>query len=177
MSPLSLLFSRLSEPSSLSCSSEDLFSRPFISLIAFLWPCSSTSVSFLQWGPKTKHSVEGAAPWVPITGWQSLQQWGHPSVSPLSLTNPVCSVSVSWFYPSPPSNLVCHTIFGTSQPIVCQEQLYRGCSSEWPCQHSPLLFAVLYGCIIGSDLEISIPLHDADRLVKFDRRWGCKLIA
>ena len=47
-SPLSLLFSRLNNPSSLSCSSQDLCSRPFISLVALLWTRSSISVLFLN---------------------------------------------------------------------------------------------------------------------------------
>ena len=46
--PLSLLFSRLNSPSSLSHSSSDLFSRPLTSLTALLWTCSSTSMSFLD---------------------------------------------------------------------------------------------------------------------------------
>ncbi|KAK4828007.1 LOW QUALITY PROTEIN: hypothetical protein QYF61_022784 [Mycteria americana] len=41
---------RLNNLSSLSRSSEDTCSRPFTSFIALLWPCSSTSMSFL--GPK-----------------------------------------------------------------------------------------------------------------------------
>ncbi|KAK4832175.1 LOW QUALITY PROTEIN: hypothetical protein QYF61_020955 [Mycteria americana] len=49
-SPLSLLFSRLNNPSSLSRSSEDFCSRPFTSFVALLWTRSSTSMSLL--GPK-----------------------------------------------------------------------------------------------------------------------------
>ncbi|KAK4832035.1 hypothetical protein QYF61_020550 [Mycteria americana] len=44
-SPLSLLFSRLNNPSSLSRSSQDFCSRPFTSFVALLWTRSSTSMS------------------------------------------------------------------------------------------------------------------------------------
>ncbi|KAK4823633.1 LOW QUALITY PROTEIN: hypothetical protein QYF61_004366 [Mycteria americana] len=47
-SPLSLLFSRLNNPSSFSCSSSDFCSRPFTSFVALLWTRSSTSIE----GPK-----------------------------------------------------------------------------------------------------------------------------
>ncbi|CAM9606029.1 unnamed protein product, partial [Bubo scandiacus] len=46
-SPLSLLFSRLNNPRSLSCSSYDMCSRPFTSFVALLWTRSSNSLSFL----------------------------------------------------------------------------------------------------------------------------------
>ncbi|KAK4832683.1 hypothetical protein QYF61_025144 [Mycteria americana] len=50
-SPLSLLFSRLNNPSSLSHSSSDLCSRPFTSFVALLWICASTAMSFLYPSP------------------------------------------------------------------------------------------------------------------------------
>ncbi|KAK4810832.1 hypothetical protein QYF61_008804 [Mycteria americana] len=46
-SPLSLRFSRLNNPSSLSRSSSDFCSRPFTSFVALLWTRSSTSMSLL----------------------------------------------------------------------------------------------------------------------------------
>ncbi|KAK4806181.1 hypothetical protein QYF61_001104 [Mycteria americana] len=63
-SPLSLLFSRLNSPSSLSRSSSDFCSRPFTSFVALLWTRSSTSSG----GPKSEHSIRGAASPVPSTG-------------------------------------------------------------------------------------------------------------
>ncbi|KAK4819472.1 LOW QUALITY PROTEIN: hypothetical protein QYF61_004698 [Mycteria americana] len=46
-SPRSLLFSRLNNPSSLSLSLEERCSSPRIIFVALLWPCSSSSMSFL----------------------------------------------------------------------------------------------------------------------------------
>ena len=52
-SPLSLLFSKLSKPSSLSLSSEGQFSSSLIIFVALLWTLSNSSTSFLYWGPQT----------------------------------------------------------------------------------------------------------------------------
>ncbi|KAK4829053.1 hypothetical protein QYF61_001858 [Mycteria americana] len=45
---LGLLFSRLNNPSSLSCSSSSFCSRPFTSFVALLWTHSSTSMSSMS---------------------------------------------------------------------------------------------------------------------------------
>ncbi|KAK4815220.1 hypothetical protein QYF61_022867 [Mycteria americana] len=63
-SPLSLLFSRLNNPSSLSHSPSALCSRPFPSSVALLWTRSIPSIE----GPNTEHSIRGAASPVPSTG-------------------------------------------------------------------------------------------------------------
>ena len=56
---LSLLFSRINTPSSLCRFSQDLCSRPLISLVAFLWTFSSSSMFFLNWGgPKLDTALE-----------------------------------------------------------------------------------------------------------------------
>jgi len=49
-SPMSLLFSRLNNPSSFSHSPKGLCSRPLTSFVALLWTCSRASMSFLQRG-------------------------------------------------------------------------------------------------------------------------------
>ncbi|KAK4825067.1 hypothetical protein QYF61_023071 [Mycteria americana] len=55
-SPLSLLFSRLNNPRSLSRSPSALCSRPFPSSVALLWTRSSPSMSLLSWmGHPWKH--------------------------------------------------------------------------------------------------------------------------
>jgi len=47
---LSLLFSRLKNPSSLRSSSEDLCSRTLTSSTALLWTCYRALATFLSWG-------------------------------------------------------------------------------------------------------------------------------
>ena len=49
-SPLSLLFSRLNRPSSLSLSSQGRCPRPFTVFVALRWTLSKRSLSFLYWG-------------------------------------------------------------------------------------------------------------------------------
>ncbi|KAK4818424.1 hypothetical protein QYF61_012958 [Mycteria americana] len=58
-SSLSLLFSRLNNPSSLSRSSSDLCSRAFTSFVALLWTRSSTSMSLLYSGGRTTQAEDG----------------------------------------------------------------------------------------------------------------------
>lgn len=59
---LSLHFSRVKPPSSISWSSQDSCSRPFPSLTALLWICSSTSMSIPE------HRIQDVTSSVPSTG-------------------------------------------------------------------------------------------------------------
>lgn len=56
---LSLLFSRLSSPSSFSLSSYDKHSSLFIFFVALCWTCTTLSMSLLYWGVQnwTQHSI------------------------------------------------------------------------------------------------------------------------
>ena len=58
-SPLSLLFSRINNPSSLSCSSQDWCSRPVTSLVALLW--MHLGISQLSLQPNTQKVTEAWA--------------------------------------------------------------------------------------------------------------------
>lgn len=53
-SPLRLPFWRLNNLSFLSHSPQDSSSRPLASLVAFLWTCSNTLMSFLWWGTQNR---------------------------------------------------------------------------------------------------------------------------
>jgi len=70
------------QPSSLSCSSYDLLFGSFTSFIPLLWTHSNTSMCFFDnEGPKTEHSIPGAASPVPSTGTRSppYSWWPHYS--------------------------------------------------------------------------------------------------
>lgn len=56
---LTLLFSRINNSDSLSCSSYVLFSSPFTGFIALFWTCSSNSVSVLYWGAPNCAAYKG----------------------------------------------------------------------------------------------------------------------
>ena len=63
-SPQSLLLSRLNSPSSLSLSSQERCSIPWIIFVALLWMCPNSSMSLLYWGPHI---------------WTQYCRWGHTS--------------------------------------------------------------------------------------------------
>ncbi|KAK4824801.1 hypothetical protein QYF61_019469 [Mycteria americana] len=98
-SPLSLLFSRLNNPSSLSCSSQDLCSRPFTSFVALLWTLS----------------LENCL----IVSGQCLSQYLSCSEGPklntvFEVRPHQCRVQGDNLFPSPAG----HTIFDTSQDAI-----------------------------------------------------------
>ncbi|KAK4815510.1 LOW QUALITY PROTEIN: hypothetical protein QYF61_003068 [Mycteria americana] len=77
-SPLSLLFSRLNNPSSLSRSSSDFCSRPFTSFVALLWTHSSTSMSLLNAEYRgDNHFPTPAGHTIPDTSQDAIGFLGH----------------------------------------------------------------------------------------------------
>jgi len=73
-SALSLLFPRLNRPMLLSLFSYGRCSRPFIIYVALLWTPSRIFLSFLNWEPRTGHSILN----VPSPG-QSRRRGSPPS--------------------------------------------------------------------------------------------------
>lgn len=56
----SLLLSRQNNPTSLSCSAQGMFARPFTRFIALVWtPSSTPKTSFWNEGPRTGHGARG----------------------------------------------------------------------------------------------------------------------
>jgi len=60
-SPLSLLFSRLNKPYSLSLSSYGRVPSPLIIFVALLWTLSACPHLFRIAGTKTEHNIPGVA--------------------------------------------------------------------------------------------------------------------
>jgi len=67
-SPLSLLFSRLNSPSSLSRSSSDLFSSPSPASLPFSGHTPAPQCPVCSEGPRAEHSTRGAASPAPVQG-------------------------------------------------------------------------------------------------------------